>query len=48
MGIQLEWEFVPVEDGEMVRWEECGNRRLEVPRKVEDEEIQCYCTWAYH
>ncbi|GAA6082513.1 uncharacterized protein stbd1 isoform X1 [Tachysurus ichikawai] len=48
MYIQVEWKFVLVEDGKIVRWEECRNRLLEIPRKVEEEEIQLYCTWGYH
>lgn len=45
MDIQLEWKFILVEDGEIVRWEECGNRQLVVPRTVENEELQLNCTW---
>lgn len=46
MDIQVEWKFILVEDGEIVRWEECGNRRLVVPRAVENEELQLNCTWG--
>lgn len=48
MDIHVKWKFILVEDGEIVCWEECRNQQLEVPRKVEDEEIQLYCTWGYH
>lgn len=47
LDIQVEWKFVLVEDGEIVHWEECSNRRVEVLRKVE-EVIQLHCTWGYH
>lgn len=47
ISIQVEWKFILVEDGEIVRWEECENRQLEVSRNGEDKEIQLYCTWGY-
>lgn len=43
-GTVVEWKFVVVEKGEITRWEECGNRRLQVGR----ENALVHKCWGLH
>ncbi|XP_030624639.1 uncharacterized protein stbd1 [Chanos chanos] len=42
---QVEWKFVVVEDGKILRWEECCNRHLAVTGQ--DEELHLDKSWGY-
>ncbi|XP_063066758.1 protein starmaker [Engraulis encrasicolus] len=42
---RVEWKFVVVEDGEICRWEECGNRQL-VLTGQEDENVHVQRWWG--
>ncbi|XP_036269085.1 starch-binding domain-containing protein 1 [Pipistrellus kuhlii] len=40
----VQWKFVVVENGEITRWEECSNRRLEIGR----EDALVHKCWGIH